>query len=172
MKLVCCCWSTAHSSLHYQVAFSNVHLTFSTINLLYRRNIEHNNIIKLLAYIESDDVIRPRLLIFEQLCGSSLARTIYDEKQQFGIHEIFNILHDVILALEYLHNQFIVHNYINAQSIYSLETKAVIGDFQYAQDTRMEQFPITSIVSQLPWMAPAQAEGALPDVASDIYRYD
>ena len=110
--------------------------------------------------------------MFERIRGDSLSELMYNKRQPLTALEMCTTAYDIINALHYLHAQLIVHNYINAQSVYCLETKAVLGGFQHSQDTRMEQAPISSITSQLPWMAPAQAEGALPDTASDIYRYD
>ena len=156
----------------YEISYNDKQKESLLIVLPLCRKIEHINIIKLLAYIESESLEKPRILLFEQISPISVAHILYDSKQQLSALQVCSIAYDVILALQYLHSQFIVHNYINAQCIYSLESKTIISDFQYAQDTRLRQEPISSITSQLPWMAPAQAEGALPDVASDIYRCD
>lgn len=143
----------------------------SKSHLLLYREIDHPNFVKILAFIESDNLDRSMMLILEQISCNSLAHIMYNQKERLNSLQICTILHQVVLGLQYLHDASIVHNYINAQSIYSLESKVVIGDLQYAQDIRLKRIPISSIVSQLPWMAPAQADGAIPDVASDIYRY-
>ena len=124
-----------------------------------------------MAYIETDNLNRPVILLFEPVSNNSLANALYNKEESLTTLQICSVLHDVLLALQHIHSKLIIHNYINAQSVYRLDKKTVLADFQYAQDIEKKSLPISSIVSQIPWMAPAQAEGALPDVASDTYRY-
>lgn len=135
------------------------------------RKTQHPNLIRANGFVQPESLDGSLMLIFEPMSINSLANIIYNKEERLTSPQISEILFDVVVAMQYLHSKSIVHNYINAQSIYCMEAKSVVGDLQYAQDLNVKQMPISSITSQLPWMAPAQAEGAMPDVASDIYRY-
>ena len=76
----------------------------------------------------------------------------------------------VTFALKHLHEASVVHNYISARSVYDVGNRFILGDFIYAQNLQEGGKEISSVAAQLPWMAPAQINGAIPDSSSDIYR--
>ena len=142
------------------------------LQLLYllNRDLHHPNVIKLIATCKAD--IGPPTLVFDKVSHQNLAVTI-STLQDCSKHRIIcSALYQVVLALQYTHINSIVHNYVNARSVYRCgDRKFVLADFQYAQRMTDKLEPISSNVSQLPWMAPAQLDGADPEPSSDIYRY-
>ena len=101
----------------------------------------------------------------------SLASRVYSTEGALSATKVCVMILQVTLALQHLHEASIVHNYVSARSIYDVGNKLILGDFIYAQNVSEGGKEISSIAAQLPWMAPAQVSGAIPDSSSDIYRY-
>ena len=58
------------------------------------RNIEHSNIVKLLAYIESDCLENPKILMFERIRGDSLSELMYNKRQPLSTREMCTTAYD------------------------------------------------------------------------------
>ena len=101
-------------------------------------------------------------------------KTLHHLLQEIGKPELkfcLNVLLDLSLAGDFLHRYCLTHNFINSQSVYYFPNEHVkLGNFEYSQEAD-NIAPINDIEEQLPWMAPVQIKGELPDIFSDVYRY-
>ncbi len=146
-----------------------MHLKHSSEISFLHSEIRHPNITRLLATTITT-ATNAMTLILDPINGGSFADAIYKTNEQFTTEYICHSVIKMAEALQFLHQGSIVHNFVNAQSMYRSENNVVLGDFIYAQKLDGNTVPISDITAQVPWMAPTQANGELPDRFSDIYR--
>eukprot|EP00794_Sanderia_malayensis_P014059 gene14059-15524_t len=147
------------------------HLLHNELEILSK--LHHQNVINLLAAnFTQSSFNRPTFGIFEPIRYGNLTDAMREGKLKFTDDYVCCILLKVASAIEYIHTKSVLHNFINASSIYYGDAgKITLSDFIYAQEIDHDNKPINGITSQLPWMAPAQSRGELPEIYSDIYSF-
>ncbi len=139
----------------------------------------HPNIVRPIGF---DPQAEPPYLITESVKGESLRAWI--SAKRLTVVQSVNVLRQVLEALQYGHEQQVVHGDIKPENIL-LEASGAQGDFAANGSVKVTGFGVglaatatltrdaavraQPLGSSLAYIAPEQREGAPPDVKSDIY---
>lgn len=119
-------------------------------------------------------------LVFESVRFGSLFNLLHDNLKSFSARSIYEIMSHICDALIYLHEQGIVHCYVNTHSILLVDSHSPkLANFEYAveksSDPNLQKKSkvIENIYTNCAynWLAPEIMTGANPTPASDMYSF-
>ncbi|MGF1503950.1 MAG: serine/threonine-protein kinase, partial [Anaerolineae bacterium] len=173
-----------HPSLDSDVAIKALsvkHLTSDDTRRRFQREaqviagLKHPNIVHVYDYGESDHTL---YMVMEYIAGPTLSRML-DEKERFTLEEALPLLRDVAGALDYAHQQHLVHRDVKPSNVMvelpqtpgRAEARAVLMDFGIARVMdRTSQLTTTGVVGTFSYMAPEQIQAAKDiDGRADVY---
>ncbi|MGD0464212.1 MAG: serine/threonine-protein kinase [Tepidisphaeraceae bacterium] len=177
-------WRAHHHMWSDQEAMVKIPTDPQYVNNLRQEGIKvhrlvHPNIVRPIGF---DPNAEPPYLITEYVKGESLRAWIAGKR--LTVAQSVNILRQVLEALQYGHEQQVVHGDIKPENIL-LEASAVEANFAASGSVKVTDFGVGLAAaatltrdaaaraqpkgSSLAYIAPEQREGAPPDVKSDIY---
>ncbi len=125
------------------------------------RKLDHRNILPLLF-------ARDGALIYPYVPGIALAEAL--ELGPLSVQRALRIAHDLLLALEYAHDQGIIHNDVKPGNVMVRGERVLLLDFGFAKDLGLAAITSTSTAMGTPnYMAPEQFAGERSDPRSDLY---
>lgn len=141
-------------------------------------NFSHANIVHTIAVVEQESA-QNFLIIMEFAGARNLQHIIDDDVEILGRTRCLSFTHDISRALDYLHEQKIVHLDLKpANVIVSAQDSCKLGDFGCCQsispaENEEELLPPSPTRSYLtgtfPYRAPELLRGEFPSVKADIY---
>jgi serine/threonine-protein kinase len=175
-------WRARHHMWSDQIAAVKIPTDSSYIENLRRDGIRvqrlvHPNIVHPIGF---DPMAEPPYLISQYIAGGSLRP--WASKKRLTVSRAVNALRQVLTALQYAHEQGIIHADIKPDNVL-LEPTAIGSDFAEPGTVKIGDFGIgvaalaTALSRQggaggnvtLAYVAPELRQGAAPDVKSDIY---
>jgi serine/threonine protein kinase len=177
-------WRAHHHMWSDQLAMVKIPTDPEYVNNLRQEGIRvhrlvHPNIICPLGF---DPNANPPYLITEYIKGETLRPWI--NAKRLTVAQSVNILRQVLEALQFGHEQQVIHGDVRPENIL-LDTSAAANDFARTGSVKVTDFGVGSAAtatltrdaaakaqaqgSSLAYVAPEQREGASPDVKSDIY---
>lgn len=131
--------------------------------------LQHPHILQLIDSGKGADVL---YYVTPYLKEGSLREVIRD-KQRFPVDEALNIVSDVAEALEYAHENGLVHCDIKPENILFSSGHAVLSDFGIARARHVQGRPWRAMVDSSggtpAYVSPEQAAGDHLDERSDVY---
>lgn len=131
--------------------------------------LDHPNIVHLLG---ADLRCNPPYLVMEYVDGMSLERWV-TQKGELPPHELGPLLSDIGRALDYAHDEGIIHRDVKPSNILIRRSsgRALLTDFGVAKSADVTAFTATHArVGSVYYMSPEQIEGRLELTrASDVY---
>ncbi|PPD94881.1 hypothetical protein GOBAR_DD08115 [Gossypium barbadense] len=137
------------------------------------RNIVHHNIVKVITYCSSVDF---KALVLDYMSNGSLEKCLHAENCFLDIIERIDIMIDVAVAIEHLHNGHptpIIHCDIKPSNILLDEDMvAHVGDFGVAKLLgEGEVMKQTMTLATIGYMAPEFGSAGIVSIKSDVYSY-
>lgn len=133
--------------------------------------LRHPNIVQVYDFdVDGDNYF----MVMEFVEGTSLKRELSRRNQEndpFSLAEIVAIFDDVAQAVEYAHNQGMIHRDLKPGNIMlNKQGRAFLTDFGIARLMGASQMTMTGAVFGTPaYMSPEQGQGLPSDERSDIY---
>ena len=154
-----------------------VDLLIQEQNILTR--ISFPRIIQLVGISKTPN-LESQSLVFEPVRFGSLHNIVHESLKSFSLRSILEIISHVCDALIYLHEQRIIHCYVNSHSILLVDSHTPkLANFEYAVEravdpklqkkSRVVENVYTNCAFN--WLAPEIMDGDLPTYASDMYGY-
>jgi serine/threonine protein kinase len=130
--------------------------------------LQHPNIVRFYS-IEEVDLLA--FILMEYIDGTTLQREIHQARQPLALGRLVEVMRPVCSALHYAHLQGMIHCDIKPSNILIHNNGAIlVTDFGLAH---ISESAATSILMMgggtFGYMAPEQARGARPTLATDIY---
>lgn len=123
--------------------------------------LEHDNIVPLLGTEEG-------ALVYAYCPGVSLAEAL--QRGPLPLPRSLKIVRDVLEALEYAHEQGVIHLDVKPGNILIKGERALLTDFGFAKDLAMTAITGQEMALGTPnYMAPEQFQGIRTDPRSDVY---
>ena len=143
-------------------------------------NLDHPNIVRI--YVFDHDAQGRYYLVMEYVQGGSLGKyldTLYQRRQVLNVKEALQLTQQVAVALDYAHQQGMVHRDVKPDNILLKPTSsfgqmaftALLTDFGLAKlliGENLVQTAANKRVGTLPYMAPEQFRGTI-DFRADLY---
>ena len=133
------------------------------------RRVRHPNIVMYLGTY-SDPVTRLPVLLME-LCDDSLTKFLESSLGCLDYHVELNIIHDIALALVYLHSNHVIHRDLTSNNVLMIAgSRAKVTDFGMSRLTSVNprMTPLTQCPGNLLYMSPE----ALAEVPSYSKKLD
>ncbi|EDO01239.1 hypothetical protein SS1G_03713 [Sclerotinia sclerotiorum 1980 UF-70] len=130
------------------------------------RMIEHDNIVKYLGFVKSSDCLN----IILEYCENGSLHSICKSYGKFPENLVGVYMGQILLGLQYLHDQGVIHRDIKGANILTTKDgKVKLADFGVSTSTLAGADKEAQVVGTPYWMAPEiiQLSGATP--ASDIW---
>lgn len=125
------------------------------------KKLEHPNIVPLLN--AEDDA-----LVYAYCPGVNLAEAL--EVGPLPVSRALKITHDVLYALEYAHQNEVIHCDVKPSNILVRGEHALLADFGFAKDLALTAITDANMLLGTPnYMAPEQFRGERSDPRSDLY---
>ncbi|KAG4149607.1 hypothetical protein ERO13_D05G344000v2 [Gossypium hirsutum] len=136
-------------------------------------NIVHRNIVKVITYCSSVDF---KALVLDYMSNGNLEKWLHSENCFLGIIQRVDIMIDVAVAIEHLHNGHptpIIHCDIKPSNILLDEDMvAHVGDFGVAKLLgEGEVMKQTMTLATIGYMAPEFGSAGIVSIKSDVYSY-
>jgi len=152
--------------LHQDIATDKIFLRRFRREAATLAKLQHPNIVRFYGF---EQVGRLAFMLMDFIDGESLKLKIFDADQPFSIERITEIIHPVIGALQYAHNQGMVHCDLKPANIMINENnKVFLTDFGIARMTDAATATMVGMGTPA-YMAPEQARGLDPTPKTDIY---
>ncbi|KAI6248028.1 Cytokinesis protein sepH [Erysiphe necator] len=143
---------------------SELKMIEAEIDLL--KNLNHDNIVKYLGFVKSSDCLN----IILEYCENGSLHSICKSYGKFPENLVGVYMGQVLLGLQYLHDQGVIHRDIKGANILTTKDgKVKLADFGVSTSTLAGADKEAQVVGTPYWMAPEiiQLSGATP--ASDIW---
>ncbi|POS87394.1 cell division control protein-like protein 15 [Erysiphe pulchra] len=130
------------------------------------KNLNHDNIVKYLGFVKSSDCLN----IILEYCENGSLHSICKSYGKFPENLVGVYMGQVLLGLQYLHDQGVIHRDIKGANILTTKDgKVKLADFGVSTSTLAGADKEAQVVGTPYWMAPEiiQLSGATP--ASDIW---
>ncbi|RKF62358.1 Cytokinesis protein sepH [Erysiphe neolycopersici] len=130
------------------------------------KNLNHDNIVKYLGFVKSSDCLN----IILEYCENGSLHSICKSYGKFPENLVGIYMGQVLLGLQYLHDQGVIHRDIKGANILTTKDgKVKLADFGVSTSTLAGADKEAQVVGTPYWMAPEiiQLSGATP--ASDIW---
>jgi len=125
--------------------------------------LEHPNIVPLLA-------VEDGALVYAYAPGVNLAEAL--EEGPLSATRGLSIARDVLSALDYAHQQDVIHHDVKPGNILIKGETALLTDFGFAKDLALANITSEQMMQGTPnYMAPEQFRGVRTDLRSDIYGF-
>src|SRR5690625_4293357 len=125
--------------------------------------LEHPNIVPLLA-------VEDGALVYAYAPGVNLAEAL--EEGPLSATRGLSIARDVLSALDYAHQQDVIHHDVKPGNILIKGETALLTDFGFAKDLALANITSEQRMLGTPnYMAPEQFRGVRTDMRSDIYGF-
>jgi len=126
------------------------------------RKLEHPSIVRLYEFEKDGDVF---FIVMDWVDGSNLRQAISNRRKPYSLEETSNILQPVCSALNYAHQQKVLHCDIKpANILLHVDGRILLSDFGVAQLAHEQAGGGTP-----PYMAPEQFMNKSVDARTDIY---
>ncbi|CAD6441345.1 922e390f-8a74-409d-978a-b007f9d50a7b [Sclerotinia trifoliorum] len=143
---------------------SELRMIEAEIDLL--KNLNHDNIVKYLGFVKSSDCLN----IILEYCENGSLHSICKSYGKFPENLVGVYMGQILLGLQYLHDQGVIHRDIKGANILTTKDgKVKLADFGVSTSTLAGADKEAQVVGTPYWMAPEiiQLSGATP--ASDIW---
>ncbi|KAJ5051610.1 uncharacterized protein L3040_001385 [Drepanopeziza brunnea f. sp. 'multigermtubi'] len=143
---------------------SELRMIEAEIDLL--KNLHHDNIVKYLGFVKSSDCLN----IILEYCENGSLHSICKSYGKFPENLVGVYMGQILLGLQYLHDQGVIHRDIKGANILTTKDgKVKLADFGVSTSTLAGADKEAQVVGTPYWMAPEiiQLSGATP--ASDIW---
>ncbi|QSZ33113.1 hypothetical protein DSL72_002699 [Monilinia vaccinii-corymbosi] len=143
---------------------SELRMIEAEIDLL--KNLNHDNIVKYLGFVKSSDCLN----IILEYCENGSLHSICKSYGKFPENLVGVYMGQILLGLQYLHEQGVIHRDIKGANILTTKDgKVKLADFGVSTSTLAGADKEAQVVGTPYWMAPEiiQLSGATP--ASDIW---
>ncbi|CAL3971303.1 hypothetical protein PZA11_007826 [Diplocarpon coronariae] len=143
---------------------SELRMIEAEIDLL--KNLHHDNIVKYLGFVKSSDCLN----IILEYCENGSLHSICKSYGKFPENLVGVYMGQILLGLQYLHDQGVIHRDIKGANILTTKDgKVKLADFGVSTSTLTGADKEAQVVGTPYWMAPEiiQLSGATP--ASDIW---
>ncbi|CZT45212.1 related to septation (sepH) gene [Rhynchosporium secalis] len=143
---------------------SELRMIEAEIDLL--KNLHHDNIVKYLGFVKSSDCLN----IILEYCENGSLHSICKSYGKFPENLVGVYMTQILLGLQYLHDQGVIHRDIKGANILTTKDgKVKLADFGVSTSTLTGADKEAQVVGTPYWMAPEiiQLSGATP--ASDIW---
>lgn len=143
---------------------SELRMIEAEIDLL--KNLNHDNIVKYLGFVKSSDCLN----IILEYCENGSLHSICKSYGKFPENLVGVYMGQILLGLQYLHDQGVIHRDIKGANILTTKDgKVKLADFGVSTSTFAGADKEAQVVGTPYWMAPEiiQLSGATP--ASDIW---
>ncbi|KAE8453022.1 hypothetical protein EG329_012209 [Mollisiaceae sp. DMI_Dod_QoI] len=130
------------------------------------KNLNHDNIVKYLGFVKSSDCLN----IILEYCENGSLHSICKSYGKFPENLVGVYMGQILLGLQYLHDQGVIHRDIKGANILTTKDgKVKLADFGVSTSTLSGADKEAQVVGTPYWMAPEiiQLSGATP--ASDIW---
>jgi len=152
--------------LHQDIATDKIFLRRFRREAATLAKLQHPNIVRFYGF---EQVGRLAFMLMDFIDGESLKLKIFDADQPFSAEMVMGIIRPVIGALQYAHNQGMVHCDLKPANIMINENnKVFLTDFGIARMTDAATATMVGMGTPA-YMAPEQARGLDPTPQSDIY---
>ncbi len=154
-----------------------VDLLIQEQNILSR--ISFPRIIQLIGISKAPN-LENQSLIFETMTHGSLYYIMHENFKSFSLKHITEILISICDALVYLHEQKIVHCYVNSHSIMLVDNHLPkLANLEYAVEIKADekQRKKSKVIENIytncayNWLAPEIIGGEFPMISSDMYSF-
>jgi len=126
----------------------------------------HPRIVQIYDYIEDES---SAYIIMELVNGKTLAHYL-KSKDAFGLHEILQIITQILDGIGYAHAQGVVHRDLNAANIMiNNDGRIKIGDFGIARIGSSTLPRVGDMIGTPAYMSPEQFKGEEADGTTDLY---
>ncbi|CAI9103058.1 OLC1v1001486C1 [Oldenlandia corymbosa var. corymbosa] len=137
------------------------------------RNLRHRNLTKVISSCSTPDF---KAIILEFMPNGSLDKWLYSHNYSLSLIQRLNIMIDVAIALEYLHNEHltpVVHCDLKPSNILlDLDMVAHVTDFSISKFLSKEDCVIhTQTIATFGYVAPEYGTEGLVSTRCDVYSY-
>jgi serine/threonine protein kinase len=152
--------------LHEDLALDNVFVRRFKREAQTLERLQHPNIVRFYGMEQEG---RQVFILMEYIEGETLKHKIFDARGPLPIDQVLFYLRPFCLALQYAHNEGMVHADIKPGNIMiDHGGRVLLSDFGIARMT--ESTTVTMVGAGTPaYMAPEQARGKMPTPRTDIY---
>ncbi|RKF78756.1 Cytokinesis protein sepH [Golovinomyces cichoracearum] len=143
---------------------SELRMIEAEIDLL--KNLNHDNIVKYLGFVKSSD----RLNIILEYCENGSLHSICKSYGKFPENLVGVYMGQILLGLQYLHDQGVIHRDIKGANILTTKDgKVKLADFGVSTSTLAGADKEAQVVGTPYWMAPEIIQLSGATTASDIW---
>ncbi|TQS38598.1 hypothetical protein Golomagni_00892 [Golovinomyces magnicellulatus] len=143
---------------------SELRMIEAEIDLL--KNLNHDNIVKYLGFVKSSD----RLNIILEYCENGSLHSICKNYGKFPENLVGVYMGQILLGLQYLHDQGVIHRDIKGANILTTKDgKVKLADFGVSTSTLAGADKEAQVVGTPYWMAPEIIQLSGATTASDIW---
>ena len=152
--------------LHEDLALDNVFLRRFKREAQTLARLQHPNIVR---FYELEQEGRKVFMLIDYVEGESLKHKIFDAQGPLPFYQIMEVMRPLCQALQYAHNEGLVHADVKPGNIMIDKTgRVLLSDFGIARMT--ESATVTMVGAGTPaYMSPEQARGEMPTPQTDIY---
>jgi serine/threonine protein kinase len=152
--------------LHEDLALDNVFVRRFKREAQTLARLQHPNIVRFYGLEQEGRLV---FMLMDYIEGETLKHKIFDAQGPLPINQVMSYMRPFCQALQYAHNEGMVHADIKPGNIMIDKTgRVLLSDFGIARMT--ESATVTMVGAGTPaYMAPEQARGDMPSPKTDIY---